>query len=93
MIECLLRARHRSFGALFYLHTLWLATFDMMVHEPSSHDAIQNMNITAQWNKLRKEITKLDGPEVLGMGYEWGFGQANFGHAMEEYGVGYYGYL
>jgi metallopeptidase MepB len=43
----------------------------MMVHEPSSHDAIQNMNITVEWNKLCKEITKLDGPEVLEMEHEW----------------------
>ncbi|PMD67393.1 uncharacterized protein K444DRAFT_606334 [Hyaloscypha bicolor E] len=59
-----------------------------MVHEPASNEAIENMNITAEWNETRKEITKLDGPEVLGQGYEWGDG-----HAMDEYDAGFYGYL
>jgi len=93
MIESLIGARHRSFGALFYLSLLHMGIFDMMVHEPASHEAIENMNITAEWNKTRKEIMQLDGPEVLGEGYEWGAGQAGFGHAMEEYDAGFYGYL
>lgn len=51
------------------------------------------MNVSAIWNKTRKEITKMDGPEVLGHGDDWGHGQANFGHAISEYDAGYYGYL
>jgi metallopeptidase MepB len=64
-----------------------------MVHEPASNEAIVNVNMTAELNETRKEIVKLDGPEVLGQGYEWGAGQANIGHAMGEYDDGFYGYL
>jgi metallopeptidase MepB len=92
-IEALLGARHLSFGALFHLRMLHLGIFDMMVHEPPNHEAIENMNMTVEWNKLRKELMQLDGPEVLSEGYEWGAGQADFGHAMNEYDAGYYGYL
>ena len=64
-----------------------------MLHEPASNEAMEDMNTTAEWNETRKEITMLDGPEALDQGYEWGAGQANFEHAMEEYDAGFYGYL
>jgi metallopeptidase MepB len=92
MIESLLRIKPVH-SALFHLSSLRLSIFDMMVHQPDNHEAIENMNISAEWNKTRKKITKVDGLEVLGHSDDWGHGQANFGHAISEYDAGYYGYL
>ena len=65
----------------------------MTVHEPADHAAIENLDISEKYNLLRKEISQLDGPEVLGEGYKWGNGQATFGHLIGGYDAGYYGYL
>jgi metallopeptidase MepB len=92
MIESLIGAKHVN-GALSNLNQLHLGIFDMMVHEPESHEAIEKLNISARYNTLRTELLQINGPEVLGQGDEWGHGQANFGHLMGDYDVGYYGYL
>jgi metallopeptidase MepB len=92
MIESLVKAKNVN-SALFTLRQLHLGIFDMTVHEPRSHEAIKNLNISAIHNSLRKEIWQIDGPEVLGQGYEWGHGQASFGHLMDSYDAGYYSYL
>ncbi|MCJ1394148.1 hypothetical protein MMC18_007026 [Xylographa bjoerkii] len=92
MIESLIRAKHVN-GALFSLRMLHLSIFDMMIHEPASHEAIVNMNMSALYNKLRKDLMKIDGPEVLGQSDEWGHGQAGIRHLMDEYDAGLYGYL
>jgi metallopeptidase MepB len=64
---------------------LHFGIFDMTVHEPESHEALKNLEISEAYNRLRKEISKIDGPEVLGKGYGWGSGQATFGHLMGGY--------
>jgi metallopeptidase MepB len=92
MIESLIGAKYVN-CALFNLRQLHLGIFDMTVHEPESHEAIENLNISATYNNLRKKIWQIEGPEVLGQGDEWGHGQANFGHLMGEYDAGYYSYL
>lgn len=80
-------------GALFNLRQLHFGLFDMFIHEPESHDALEKVKISEKYNGLRKEICHLDGPEVLGQGDSWGNGQATFGHLMGGYDAGYYGYL
>ncbi|OJJ02041.1 hypothetical protein ASPVEDRAFT_41555 [Aspergillus versicolor CBS 583.65] len=92
VIANLIRAKHVN-DALFNLRQLHFGIFDMTVHEPESHEKIQELPITSTYNRLRKEITQLDGPEVLGLGDDWGNGQATFGHLMGGYDAGYYGYL
>ncbi|KAI9710091.1 MAG: hypothetical protein M1820_002893 [Bogoriella megaspora] len=92
LIESIVRTKHVN-DALFNLRQLHFGIFDMTIHEPASHAEIENMPISETYNRLRKEISKLDGPEILGEGYEWGHGEATFGHLMGGYDAGYYGYL
>jgi metallopeptidase MepB len=92
MIESLIRAKHVN-GALHHLRVLQLSMFDMLVHQPESHESIEKMNVSAEYNRLRRQLMMMDGPEALGEGDEWGHGQANIGHIMNEYDAGLYGYL
>ena len=92
LIDNLIRTKHVN-DALFNLRQLHFGIFDMTVHQPADHDAIKNLDISETYNQLRKDIASLDGPEVLGQGYNWGHGQATFGHLIGGYDAGYYGYL
>ncbi|KAL1885977.1 metalloendopeptidase [Paecilomyces lecythidis] len=92
VIENLIRTKHVN-DALFNLRQLHFGIFDMTVHQPESHDAIEKLPVSATYNSLRKEISQLEGPEVLGQGDEWGHGEATFGHLIGGYDAGYYGYL
>ena len=92
MIDNLVRTKHVN-DALHNLRQLHFGIFDMTIHEPKSHEEIENVDLTVLYNKLRSEITALDGPETLGEGYDWGHGMATFGHLMGGYDAGYYGYL
>jgi Zn-dependent oligopeptidases len=90
MVDSLLRTKHVN-TALFYLRQLHVCIFDMRIHQPESHEPLIETNISATYNMLREEITKINGPEDLGN--EWGHGEVTFGHLMDGYDVGYYGYL
>lgn len=92
IIDNLIRTKHVN-DALFNLRQLHFGIFDMTVHEPSSHAEIEALPLSATYNRLRKEITQMDGPEALGAGDEWGHGEATFGHLIGGYDAGYYGYL
>ena len=92
LIESIVRTQHVN-DALFNLRQLHFGIFDMTVHTPASHDAIDALDASETYNKLRQEISKIDGPEALGEGYNWGHGEATFGHLIGGYDAGYYGYL
>ncbi|KAA8646894.1 M3 family metallopeptidase [Aspergillus tanneri] len=92
VIENLIRTKHVN-GALFNLRQLHFGIFDMTVHEPASHEDIEKLPISATYNQLRKQITQMDGPEILEQGDEWGHGEGTFGHLIGGYDAGYYGYL
>ena len=92
LIDSIVKTKHVN-DALANLRQLHFGTFDMRVHEPVSHDAIVELPISETYNKMRTEISGLEGPEALGEGYEWGHGEATFGHLIGGYDAGYYGYL
>ena len=107
LIQKLIKTKNLN-GALFNLRQLHFGTFDMTIHEPKSHEAIEKMEISETYNALRKDISKIEGPEALGEGNSWGNGEATFGHLMGGYDAGkwvaahvcsiliisgYYGYL
>ncbi|KIW91891.1 uncharacterized protein Z519_07861 [Cladophialophora bantiana CBS 173.52] len=92
LIQKLIKTKNLN-GALFNLRQLHFGIFDMAIHEPKDHSSLEEMNISETYNALRKDISKIDGPEVFGEGNSWGNGQATFGHLMGGYDAGYYGYL
>ncbi|KAL9053291.1 MAG: hypothetical protein Q9162_004842 [Coniocarpon cinnabarinum] len=92
LINSIIKTKHVN-DALANLRQLHFGTFDMRVHEPASHDAVVALPVSETYNKMRKEISGLDGPEIYGDGYEWGHGEATFGHLIGGYDAGYYGYL
>ncbi len=87
LIQKLIKTKNLNSG-LFNLRQLHFGIFDMTIHEPKDHQALEEMQISELYNKLRKDISKIEGPEVLGQPYTWGNGQATFGHLMGGYDAG-----
>ncbi|KAF1913237.1 thimet oligopeptidase-like protein [Ampelomyces quisqualis] len=91
LIANLISTKHVN-DALFNLRQLHFGTFDMTVHEPASHAEIEKLDITETYNKLRNEISQLNGPEALEGekkgDWHWGNGQATFGHLIGGYDAG-----
>ena len=92
LIENIIRTKHVN-DALANLRQLHFGIFDMTIHAPSSHEAIEDLPISQTYNRLRREITKMDDPFEQGLGDDWGHGEATFGHLMGGYDAGYYGYM
>lgn len=92
LINSIIKTKHIN-DALFNLRQLHFGIFDMTIHTPKDHEEIVNLPISETYNRLRKEISKIEGPEVRGEKWDWGHGQATFGHLMGGYDAGYYGYL
>ena len=78
-------------GAYFHLTQVFLARLDLMVHAPRSHGEIERMDIQRRCNRLRDEITLVDGPDDED--YAWGHRYAKFSHLWGGYDGGYYGYV
>lgn len=92
LIDSIIKTKHVN-DALFNLRQLHFGIFDMAVHQPKSHEEIVALDASTLYNKLRKEISQIDGPEVKSGSWDWGNGQATFGHLIGGYDSGYYGYL
>lgn len=92
LIKSIVNTRHVN-DALFNLRQLHFGIFDMTVHEGESHEWIKNLDVSETFNKLRHDISRIDGPEALGEDWHFGHGQATFGHLIGGYDAGYYGYL
>ena len=92
LINNLIKTKNLN-GALFNLRQLHFGLYDMSIHTPESHAALEQVDFSRRYNHLRKDICHLDGPETFGEEDEWGNGEATFGHLMGGYDAGYYGYL
>lgn len=90
LVATIIKAKHVN-DALFNLRQLHFALFDMKVHDISAPGVVEKIEPSIEYNKLRTEVSGLDGPEEGGN--DFGNGQATFGHLMGGYDAGYYGYL
>ena len=63
----------------------------MKVHDISGPGLVGKLNPTTEFNKLRTEVSGMEGPQEGGNDYA--NGHAVFGHLMGGYDAGYYGYL
>lgn len=75
------------------LNSLFFAKYDLMIHSPESHEALEGLNLTAEYNKMKSEIRSLAGGEALGEGFEWGHGETVFRAVINNYDAGYYSYV
>ena len=87
LIQKLIKTKNMN-SALFNLRQLHFGTFDMAIHEPKDRDTVEEMRFSEMYNKMRKDISKIEGPEALGEPYTWGNGEATFGHLMGGYDAG-----
>lgn len=71
MITNLLNSKGEN-RALANLNQLQISVFDFTIHDPTSHESIEKLNISATYNRLKREIFPLDCPYILGEGDEWG---------------------
>jgi len=90
LINNIIKSKHVN-GASFYLRQLHFGLFDMKMHNVPAPGVVESLQPSIEYNKLRSEISQLDGPEDSKFNY--GNGQATFGHLMGGYDAGYYGYL
>lgn len=58
------------------LKDVFFSTFDMVIHTPTSHEALESLNLAETFNRLKSEIFSLPGGEAIGDGWEWGHGEA-----------------
>lgn len=77
---------------LAQLSTLHFSTFDLLIHTPPDHQTICDMNLAAEFNKLRKEICLVSGPEDIGYAADFAHGFCRFRFPIG-YNTSYYTYL
>ncbi len=65
LVAKLVATKHVN-DALFNLRQLHFGIFDMAVHEPASHAALEAMDISSVYNELRAEVSGIKGPEAQG---------------------------
>jgi metallopeptidase MepB len=67
--------------------------FDMAVHNPESHGALEAMNLADTFNQIHRRVRLLHGPEDLGEGFNWGYAYAQSRHLSGSKAAQYYTYL
>ncbi|KAH8680766.1 metallopeptidase MepB [Xylariales sp. PMI_506] len=92
VIEQLVGSKNK-FTTLANLRQVAIGCFDMALHTPASHEAIEALHLESTYNRLRRDILQLQDPSDLGEGDGWGCGFALYPHLVDGYDAGFYGYL
>ena len=85
-----LKLSNKPLGTARQLH---FALYDMFVHNQDSSEELGSMNLCEVFNKMRNELTSLQGGEALGEGWDWCHGESCYRAIMSNYDAGYYAYL
>jgi metallopeptidase MepB len=91
-VASLARVNYRK-NTLNQLSNLSFAIYDMLVHSPASHQALEATNLTELFNKTKTSILGISGGEAVGDGWGWGHGESVFRNIHNAYDAGYYSYL
>jgi metallopeptidase MepB len=66
-----------------------IATFDVKIYNPSSHEAAEALNIQKLWYDLREDLEGLDFTSSRAQGH----GYTSSDHLVSGYDMGLYSYL
>lgn len=90
-VKVVLKTTESSLGKLRQLH---FATYDMLVYNPPSREALEQMNLCEVFNKTWVKLVPAHGGEALGLGWEWAHGESCVRLMMgDNYDAGYYAYI
>jgi len=85
-------ASHSAPDGLGHASLLMQSLYDLKIHATEDHQEVESMDLQIIFNKLRKEIGLLSGPEDLGLGWDALYGFCRLRFPMS-YDSSYYSYL
>ncbi|KAK7732553.1 metalloendopeptidase [Cytospora paraplurivora] len=91
MIEGLVGSKTAT-EILVTLAQVTIGFFDMTVHSTSSENLV-DLNLPALYNRIWKDVRRLDDVSDLGGGYDWGHGFAIYPHLIGGYAAEFYAHL
>ncbi|KAK5994772.1 Saccharolysin [Cladobotryum mycophilum] len=91
MIDQLIAGRFADEG-LGSLTNLLLSTYALKIHTQDTHEAVCNLNLALEFNKMRKETCMMSGPEDLGLGFDAVHSFCRYRFPVG-YATSYYAYL
>lgn len=89
LVRNLVAAKQLNQGILT-LRQVAFSKFDMKIHNPTSHEEIESIDISELYNSLLRETTGLGWPEN---GFRWASGYATTSHYVWGQEGNYYSYL
>lgn len=92
MVTKLVATKHVN-AAATTLRQLAISVFDMEIHSENSPEELANMDVSTLYNKMRRDMCRLEDLSDLGEGHNWGHGWALYPHLMDGYDAGFYSYL
>jgi len=92
LIASIINSRYVN-GAIAYLRQLHYGLYDLDVHTPKTHEDAEKMDYPAYYNKLKRDLSMMDGNGATEDDFKWMDGTGALGHFVGGYDAGYYGYI